>query len=328
MLAGIVASIEGGAYRRHPKLLVGGVFVLTASLAYLPVVPPSVVAEPTVREAIPQSRPVPKAETEPAGLSSTPEQPCPDCPDMKTIAAGSAFLGGRPDEIGPSDSPKRRVVVSKAFAISRFEITVGQFERFIEATRYQPARGCLVGDRFDASASWREPGFRQGRDYPVTCVSFVDVRAYANWLSNKTGLTFRLPSETEWEYAARAGTPDPFITGANLEPGDANFGAFLGGTRQVGSSRVNDWGLADVHGNVGELTWDCWTSDGRNLPTDERAVRLFGDCTFRSVRGGSWRSTAAQSALTARGYVSETTAANWIGFRLVRDFHAAGRRPE
>ncbi len=151
-------------------------------------------------------------------------QDCRDCSRMVLIRGGSFTMGSpenEPERL-KSEGPPRAVTVS-AFAIGETEVTRGQYAVFVKETRRQPpAHGCftrgysIVEDNaMDPQASWRNPGFQQTDRHPVTCVSWQDAKDYTLWLSHKTGRSYRLPSEAEWEYAARAGTTSIFFWGSD-----------------------------------------------------------------------------------------------------------------
>lgn len=140
---------------------------------------------------------------------------CDDCPEMAEIRAGAFRMGTTRDAAySAAETPRREVQIGAAFAVGRFEVTRAQFAHFVKATSYAGAegKGCIVLRHVDmtwvndASRSWRDPGFEQGDDHPVVCVSWQDAKAYVEWLSAKTGKKYRLPSEAEWEYVARAGS--------------------------------------------------------------------------------------------------------------------------
>jgi formylglycine-generating enzyme required for sulfatase activity len=172
-----------------------------------------------------------------------------------------------------------------------------------------------------------DEGWGRGRR-PVINVSWNDAQEYIQWLSAKTGKTYRLLSEAEWEYAARAGSSTSFHTGANINPTQANYDtskSFAGSataphkrqTAPVGSYQPNQFGLYDVHGNVWEWTEDCWNGNCNGAPTQGEAW-TSGDCGRRVLRGGSWyvdpqvlRSASRdRSTVEDRNYV--------IGFRVAR----------
>ena len=137
---------------------------------------------------------------------------CPACPQMVVVPAGSYRMGSPPDEEGRDDSegPMHRVTISKPIAVGRYEVTRGEYSRFLEETGYAEGGACLTIEegeiKEDSGRGWRNPGYAQSDGHPVVCVSWEDAQAYARWLSRKTGKRYRLLSESEWEYAARAGT--------------------------------------------------------------------------------------------------------------------------
>ena len=132
---------------------------------------------------------------------------CPVCPEMVVIPSGS-FLMGSPDSEprrGENEGPQTTVTLAEPLAMGRYEITVAEFAAFIAESGVEPESGCITFPR-EEQANWRAPGFPQSGAHPVVCVSWNDAQQYVAWLSNKTGRSYRLPTEAEWEYAARAGT--------------------------------------------------------------------------------------------------------------------------
>ena len=194
-----------------------------------------------------------------------------ECPEMTVVPAG-AFLTGTAE--GPErkfESPQHSVKILKAFAIGRFEVTRSQFEAFVRATGHDVGDSCELwsdGKWTDVKGkSFGDPGFDQTGDHPAVCISWEDAQAYVRWLGVKTGKTYRLPSEAEWEYAARAGSVTDYWWGPVIDAGQANYGkrtTSLGpagtqcraclyqslepepvkGTMAASSFRPNPWGLA------------------------------------------------------------------------------------
>jgi len=284
------------------------------------------------------------------GMVGTKLRDCDRCPEMVVAPAGSFAMGSPPSEEGrdADEGPVRTVTIDLPFAVGVHVVRPGEYARFVSATGHGSGDGCWVvvpseggqhtwkenAWRKLPDGGWRSPGFEQTDDHPVVCVSRDDARAYARWLSEETGQAYRLPSEAEWEYAARAGTRTPFHTGPTISTDQANF---IDGTGPEGRARwqarettvpvgafpANGFGLHDGHGNVWEWTEDCWNWGYRGAPTDGSA-RKDGDCGMGVRRGGGWRvyrqfdrsdmNFIHRSANrgTERGGVSDT------GFRVVR----------
>ena len=189
----------------------------------------------------------------------------------------------------------------------------------------------------DDDASWRAPGFVQGDGHPVVCVSWTDAQAYVRWLSEETGKGYRLPSEAEWEYAARGGKTTSRYWGngssaqcAHANGADASAKRVHSGwpvascddgvvhTASAGSYDANAFGLFDVLGNVWEWTEDCWHGTYAGAPGDGSAWTRSGDCGLRVLRGGSWdlRPRVLRSALRDRNTTGIRVSS--AGFRVSR----------
>ena len=262
-------------------------------------------------------------------------QDCPDCPEMVVIPAGSFTMGSPPDEEGRYDGegPPHRVTIGRSFAAGRFEVTRAEYAAFVRDTGHGLGDGCSsnTGNRWklSLSKSWRDPGFVQTDRDPVVCVSWDDVQAYVSWLSRKTGNPYRLLSEAEWEYVARAGTSTPFWTGSKLSPDQANYnGAYSDGsgrkaiyrerTVPVGIYAANAFGLHDVHGNVCEWVEDCWNDNYAGAPSDGSAW-LRGSCGVRGLRGGSFIFTPRNLRSAHRNGLASGDRTIDQGFRVARD---------
>ena len=194
-----------------------------------------------------------------------------------------------------------------SFALSSHEVTFAEYDRFVAATGR---------DRPD------DRGWGRGRR-PVIDVSWEDAAAFADWLSGETGEAYRLPSEAEWEYAARAGATTsygwgPFIghNRANCEGCGSRWDASR--TAPVGSFAANPWGLHDMHGNVWEWVADCRHADYRGAPTDGSAWTRGGDCGLRMLRGGSWYSFGLILRTAFRLWGGADVRDPYIGIRLAR----------
>jgi formylglycine-generating enzyme required for sulfatase activity len=260
---------------------------------------------------------------------------------MKALAPGQ-FAQGAPAnqaDATPIELPQHRVSITYPLGMGVYEITVGEFKEFADATQHKSA-GCRMynGSWQDSpEANWNNVGYTQTATHPVACVSWRDARDYAAWLSGKTGQKYRLPSDSEWEYAARAGSvaARPWKekiegacshanvadqTAAQQYPGWKVHACSDGYTytAPVGSFQPNTFGLYDMLGNVFEWVQDCWHPDYRGAPTDGSAW-LSGDCSQRDMRGGSWFTAPPLVSTSARNRFEETYRSNSVGFRLVRE---------
>ncbi|MFZ0258169.1 MAG: SUMF1/EgtB/PvdO family nonheme iron enzyme, partial [Gammaproteobacteria bacterium] len=204
-------------------------------------------------------------------------------PEMVVIPAGAFWMGSdkaRDSEAYGSEFPRHRVTIDRPFAIGKYEVTFDDYEQFARAT----------GRALPDDEHW-------GRDHrPVIKVSWEDATAYTEWLSQQTGKRYRLPTEAQWEYAARAGTETRYWWGDDIGRHRANCrgcGSQWDNkqTAPVGSFEANPFGLHDTAGNVWEWVQDCWHDNYEGAPTDGSAWET-DDCRFRVFRGGSWYSPA------------------------------------
>jgi formylglycine-generating enzyme required for sulfatase activity len=282
---------------------------------------------------------------------------CDDCPEMVVIPAGG-FMMGSPDsehewfvkqgakqEWVDWETPRHPVDIKYKFAVGKHEITKGQFAAFIKNTDYNAGDKCyLVSTVLKDGVSWKAHGFSQDKDHPVVCVDWKAAKAYVEWLSRKTGQKYRLLSESEWEYVARAGTDTMRYWGHDWDNKDscqyANMqdkkiglnkifkcddGAKY--TRTVGAYRRNAFGLHDMLGNVGEWTEDCWNKNYNEAPTDGTA-RTIGNCSKRVLRGASWANDPSHLRSAKRGWNVTSTNAGFVGFRIARTLpNRAAPRP-
>ena len=233
------------------------------------------------------------------------------------------------------EGPQHKVTIA-AFEMSRYEITVGQFRQFVQDNNYrtvaeQNGKGCFAwinGEwQQELDRNWQNPGFAQSDDQPVVCISWQDAQAYIAWLSQKTGKLYRLPTEAEWEYAARAGTPTRYWWGDDIGNNNAvcyNCGSQWDGkqTAPVGSFKANAFRLHDTAGNVSEWTQDCWHENYTNAPADGSAWLEAdgGECSIRVIRGGSWISIPQNLRSAFRDWSYTEIAYYYLGFRIARDF--------
>jgi len=266
---------------------------------------------------------------------------CPTCPGMTVLPAGRFKQGSAGTDTGSAsfDKPQHWVVIGRPFAMSTNAVTLDEFREFITAAG-RDMQGCDVYDgewKHQPESSWENPGFVQSGSHPVTCASWADAQAYAAWLSTKTGHRYRLPSSSEWEYAARAGgeaehpwNPDGLgaCASANVAdqsaarryPGWTVFGCDDGYifTAPVGSFKASAFGLNDMLGNVFQWTEDCWHEDYKSAPIDGSA-RTDGDCSEHELRGGSWFTTPAFVRASYRNHFAANYRTSSVGIRLVRD---------
>ena len=194
-------------------------------------------------------------------------------PAMVVIPAGSFTMGSPSSEPGHSDDegPQHQVTIAKPFAMGKYEVTFEDYDRYCRAT----GKEC-PGDE----------GWGRG-NRPVINVSWDDAVAFAAWLSEQTGQRYRLPSEAEWEYAARAGTTTAYWWGSEASKDRAKYGTLFGGPVPVGTFPANAFGLHDTVGNVLEWVQDCWNGSYAGAPSDGSAW-ISGNCSRRVYRGGSW----------------------------------------
>ena len=291
------------------KLVAGATAVVGLVLALLLVPPRLDEARSTVGAWFKEGPPHPEHFADLATFTDTLADgaPCDFCPEMVVIPAGTFTMGSPPDEVGhrPDEGPQREVRVQR-FALARTEVTFAQYDACVDAG------GCA--DRPD------DEGWGRG-ERPVINVSWKDAQAYVDWLSQATGENYRLPSEAEWEYAARAGTTTRFAFGEELSPSQVNFGGKIGRTWEVGSGAANDWSLFDMHGNVWEWVEDCWHRSYEGAPRDGSAwlqKNRGGDCSRRVLRGGSWVNPPGHLRFADRGGHVPVFRDDKFGFRVAR----------
>ena len=254
---------------------------------------------------------------------------CAACPQMVVVPAGSYRPGSPSHEVGRYDDegPVRQVTIEQPFAVGVYEVTVGDYEGFVGATGYAGGKSCSTyeeeGWKERPGWTWRDPGFRQTERDPVVCVNWQDARAYAEWLSGETGKRYRLLSEAEWEYVARAGTTTRYYWGDAIGRSRANCkgcgSQWDGGqTAPVGSFGANGFGLHDILGNAWEWVLDCWNENYTDAPSDGQAWE-GGDCSRRVLRGGSWIDSPRDLRSAIRGgYTPAVIRSPDSGFRIAR----------
>ena len=244
---------------------------------------------------------------------------CTGCPKMVVLPAVRFMMGAK--NYSKVERPFHEVTIGYKFAVSKFEITWDQWEACVSA---------FVCSNSGPESRGGDDGWGKG-SRPVINVDWNDAQTYARWLSDKTGHTYRLLSEAEWEYAARAGTTTHYSWGDRTPtcsfklyfvvfppPNWANFNQCSSNrTKPVGSFPANAFGLHDMHGNVWEWTQDCWNGSYSGAPINGGAWES-GDCSRRVLRGGSWRSNFQNLRSASRGRYDTGGRDNDIGFRLAR----------
>jgi sulfatase modifying factor 1 len=283
---------------------------------------------------------------------------CSDCPTMVKVPAGTFVMGSsaaettretEDPEYFADEHPPHPVTIAREFALGQFAVTRGEFAAFVRDTGYD-ASGCFVfrgapGLRelaVDLDLGWRNSGFEQSDRHPVVCVSYDDAQRYVQWLSRKTDKSYRLPTEAEWEYAARAGTTTvrfwgdgrdracDFANVADLTVAEAlkwkeyknqvqvfqcRDGYVY--TAPVGSFRPNAFGLYDMLGNVEQWTEDCYHQSYSGAPHDA-AAWVGGACDQRVLRGGYWASGPGWLRSAERDKQIPSYRDNKRGFRVGR----------
>jgi formylglycine-generating enzyme required for sulfatase activity len=272
---------------------------------------------------------------------------CENCPEMVVVPPGDVLMGSSPGDIdnglaAANEGPQHKAIVKQAIAVGRFEVTRDQFAAFVKSSGYRPSDRCYTFEhnlpQERTERSFLNPGFVQGGNHPVVCISWTDAKAYVQWLSQTTGKPYRLLSEAEFEYVARAGNSsrfgvgdDPaelckFANGADRAakaaglPANAAYMNCSDGypfTAPVGSFAANAFGLYDMIGNVWEWTEDCFYGDYATASADS-AARADATCTSRSVRGGDWFSSEASLRPAVRAKANVQAHHDDIGFRVVR----------
>jgi len=261
----------------------------------------------------PKPRPAPPPVAPVVGIRD-----CADCPEMVLIPAGGFQMGVPAAEAARENSPSEGVAmpvhavrIGQAFYLGRYHVTRGQYAVFAKAT----------GRAVEA------PAFPQSDDHPVVNVSWDDAQAYAKWLSQTTGKTYRLPTEAEWEYAARAGTrtarywgdsPGEQCQFAHGEARAAKCSDGFANTAPVGHFKPNGFGLHDMIGNAWEWVQDCWQPTGyEGAPSDGSAFETAG-CNWRARRGGGFSDSPFLLRVDTRGHGQPGDRAPAVGFRVVR----------
>jgi formylglycine-generating enzyme required for sulfatase activity len=299
-----------------------------------------------------------------ASAEVKPPPACADCPEMVTISPDSFTMGsgaaeqaaavkdGLSQAAADRESPPHPVRIGYRFALGKYEVSRGEFGRFVSAAGYkteaEKGDGCYVlksdGSSWEkkADANWNNPGFAQADDHPVVCVSWNDAQAYIAWLNQKyPGQGYRLPSEAEWEYAARAGSSTRYPWGEDegkqqicrhANHGEQSYSAQYpkdsavnkncsDGVVHTAAGRqfpANTFGLHNMHGNALEWVQDYFHDNYSGAPTDGSAWESGGEQKYRVLRGGSWLSYPANLRSSYRNRDTPDVRGNDYGFRLAR----------
>jgi formylglycine-generating enzyme required for sulfatase activity len=234
-------------------------------------------------------------------------------------------MGTPEDEVGrePDEGPMHEVTFAKPFAMSRFQITAGEWDSYIRQSGAVIANGDTRPGR-ECIAS--KPRYPQTPRQPAVCMDFQDIKNYVAWLSKKTGQKYSMLSEAQREYGARAGSKGPFPfpfdegKGYSIAKHANTYGPADGYSfsSPVGSYPANAFGLYDMHGNVYEWVEDCYHPDYKGAPTDGSAW-LEPNCDTLRIRGNDWGEAPVFSRSGNRNDIDPKTRGDWIGFRVVRE---------
>jgi formylglycine-generating enzyme required for sulfatase activity len=281
---------------------------------------------------------------------------------MVVVPAGEFDMGSPDSEPGrwEAEGPRRHVRI-RPFAVGKFHVTRGEWAEFVSATQRATTGGCAWSglpsakdDAPDPAATWRDFGFPQDDSHPAVCISFPDAQDYVAWLSQQTGQRYRLLSESEWEYASRAGSTSAFPWGSTASHELANYGAdsCCSGaksgrdqwlhTSPAGSFAPNAFGLYDMNGNAMQWVQDCFAPNYDALPEDgspyevDKTLNLTGDlsfmsgtstCAYRVLRGGDANNppdmirSAARNFGPPPGAILQEYKSTATGFRVARDLN-------
>ncbi|MDE1184297.1 SUMF1/EgtB/PvdO family nonheme iron enzyme [Paraburkholderia sp.] len=266
-----------------------------------PVATPPAAAPPT---PAPQTPKTASANTT-AVTNGTESKDCATCPVMIAIAPGAFTMGNKASD--PSERPPHRVTIAAPYAIGKFEVTVEQYGACVAAN----------------ACTKLTPESNTVKNAPARDLSWDDAQQYVKWLTKTTGKTYRLPTESEWEYADRAGTSTTYWWGDAMRKGVANCTEcgdpyHKEGPEPVGTFAANPYGLYDMNGGVWEWVGDCWHDTYQNAPADGTAWDYPG-CNMRVIRGGSWREGASYMLTSTRFKYSASVRQSQDGFRVVKE---------
>jgi len=246
----------------------------------------------------------------PAALGE-PFRDCPDCPEMVVVPPGTAMMGSSPADFdsSPEEAPQHVIRLAKPLAVGRYPITRAEYAAYARDTF---GNDSVANTTFEAT----------DRD-PAVMVTLSDANDYAEWLSRRSGQHYRLPTEAEWEYAARGGTQTRYWWGDDIGRGNADCGMCRSrwdsrSTSPVGSFKANPYGLYDMLGNVYQWVADCFARNYRGASDDASIAVEGGNCRQHVLRGGSWMSNAGDIRAAARFALDVSDRQDVVGFRVVR----------
>lgn len=267
---------------------------------------------------------------------------CANCPEMVALSKGTFSMGSPRSEARRQDDeePQHLVAIAQPLAVGRFSVTRVEFAEFVSRTGYKIA-GCSNWERNGLvekpDLSWLSPGYGQDDRHPVVCVSWNDAMAFVDWLSTRTGKQYRLLTEAEWEYAARAGNATRYFFGNNDnevcrygngadQTGKKTFPTWTAlpcsdgyvYTAQVGSFLPNDFGLYDMLGNTWQWVADCYRAKYPSDAISDGSAWTSSDCKSHVIRGGSWLADPLNLRAAARGSGTPGLRINDTGFRVAR----------
>jgi len=324
-------EIEVGTSSRLARLVLALVGIVLVVLSFNPKIPKSFYSTPPKQtvEGTQGGHEELKEKGKPVALQ---DQKITNSLDMEFvyIQPGTFVMGSPPDGVRYAlPMTQHQVTITKGYYMQTTEVTVGQWKTFVRDTGYNSEAKAKGNKNY-----WKKPGFFQTDEHPVTCISYSDALAFIGWLSKKEGRPYRLPTEAEWEYAARAGTKTRYSFGQCLSTTQANFDGRRGacadspkehrnGTTPVASFGPNNWGLYDMHGNVLEWCQD-WCGDYPSSsiqdpigPSSDTSIK-GSQVQRRIMRGGGWQYAGNSCTSAARfGISPDKPGSNGLGFRLV-----------
>lgn len=300
-----IARLQAAARSEPAPVKKPGPAPAAKAAADKPVPAPASRVPSETKRAAPAAAPAP-ADTPPVNVAEVSQvKDCNDCPVLMAVPAGIFIMGSNTEDV--TEKPAHRVTISKPFAIGKYEVTVEQWEACVAANAC-PRIGTETASPPNA---------------PMRDVSWDDAQQYVQWLSKLSGKQYRLPTEAEWEYAARGGTSTRYWWGQQMRTGTANCKECgepwtQAAPAKAGSFPANPFGLHDMNGSVWEWVSDCWHTSYRGAPVDGQAWDE-PNCRARVIRGGSWREGASYMLSSTRFKYDVNVRHSQNGFRVARD---------